>query len=913
VDGLVTTLRSVLRPGRVVSDPEELLVYECDGVPHYKARPRAVLFPESTEEVSEVLRVLAREGVPFAPRGAGTGLSGGALALGGGVQLSLSRMRRVLRVDAENRLAMVEAGVVNARVSRAAARSGLHYAPDPSSQATCTVGGNVAENAGGIHCLKYGTTVDHVIALRVVLAGGRVVELSVGPGYDLAGLFVGSEGTFGVATEVTVRLTPAAPAVRTLLADFADVDDASRAVSAVIAAGLVPAALEMVDGETIRAVEQSVFAAGLPPDAEAALLVELDGFEAGLAEEVERVRDLCVGHGARGVRLAADEAERKRLWAARKGAFGALGRVSPDLMLQDAVVPRSRLPEVLRDVGRTAARHRLRVANLFHAGDGNLHPVICYDARDADEVRRVKEAGREIVEICVRAGGTITGEHGVGLDKKDYLPLVYGEDELRAMLEVRAAFDPGGLCNPGKIIPELKGCGEGRAAVAEKGKGRKLEGGAAAPARLSSVTSLTRASSSAAPVAGAAGVFRSLADAIGESHVAEGAGGALVAEPGSFEEARAVLLAARGSGRGVVPAGTGRVAAGPNVILKTTRMARVVEHEPADLVATAEAGARLSYFNREVGRAGQWLALDPPGAGAATVGGVAAAGLAGPLGLGYGAPRAHVLGMKVLLADGRIVRAGGRVVKNVAGYDLCKLFVGSCGTLGAILELTFRLRPRPARDATLLVSGGGWRELLDAARAVVNAHLRPVSAELISPALAGRLDLPHTKGRPSLLLRFDGSAPAVGYQLASAVEVVRGHAAGCDAEVLTDGARVWARLSDYVPPEEDALVWRAGVLPTRLGGFLSEVEESGGLAWQACAGDGRVRVYGTREAFAPLPGLREAARSAGGWLVVERAPAELKQGFDPWGLADDTAFLMRRLKQQLDPAGVFSPGRYFSV
>ncbi|HWS55761.1 MAG TPA: FAD-binding protein, partial [Pyrinomonadaceae bacterium] len=304
MDQLVTHLRGLTGRDRVISDPEELLVYECDGVPHYKARPRAVVFPASTEEVAAVMRALSEARVAHAPRGAGTGLSGGALAVGGGVQLSLARMRRVLKVDAENLLAVVEAGVVNSQVSRAAARFGLHYAPDPSSQATCTVGGNVAENAGGIHCLKYGTTVDHVLGLKVVLSDGRVVELGgaggEAAGYDLAGLFVGSEGTFGVATEATLRLTPVAPSVRTLLADFASLDDASRAVSAVVAAGIIPAALEMVDGETIRAVERSVFAAGLPADAEAALLVELDGFEAGLDAEVGRVRALCVGHGARG-------------------------------------------------------------------------------------------------------------------------------------------------------------------------------------------------------------------------------------------------------------------------------------------------------------------------------------------------------------------------------------------------------------------------------------------------------------------------------------------------------------------------------------------------------------------------------------------------------------------------------------
>ena len=946
MDQLVTHLRGLTGRDRVISDPEELLVYECDGVPHYKARPRAVVFPASTEEVAAVMRALSEARVAHAPRGAGTGLSGGALAVGGGVQLSLARMRRVLKVDAENLLAVVEAGVVNSQVSRAAARFGLHYAPDPSSQATCTVGGNVAENAGGIHCLKYGTTVDHVLGLKVVLSDGRVVELGgaggEAAGYDLAGLFVGSEGTFGVATEATLRLTPVAPSVRTLLADFASLDDASRAVSAVVAAGIIPAALEMVDGETIRAVERSVFAAGLPADAEAALLVELDGFEAGLDAEVGRVRALCVGHGARGVRLAGDEAERRRLWAARKGAFGALGRVSPDLMLQDAVVPRSRLPEVLAEVGRTAARHRLRVANLFHAGDGNLHPVICYDARRPEEVRRVQEAGREIMQACVRAGGTITGEHGVGLDKKDYLPLVFSDDDLRAMLEVRAAFDPAGLCNPGKVIPALGGCGEGRAVADEKsrgGKGKAREakgegrngagpaGEEAAPASRTPAPTLPAgpppAPGSLTAVAPADRVFASLAALVGEEHVGRGDedGAALVVSPASAEEAREVVLAARGSGWGVVPAGAGlwldagRAPSSPRVILKTTRMARVVEHAPADLVMTVEAGVALGELNREAGRAGQWLPLDPPGAGAATAGGVAATGLAGPLGLGFGPPRGYALGMRTLLADGRVVRAGGRVVKNVAGYDLCKLFAGSHGTLGVILELTFRLRPRPEREATLVARDRSWARLYGAGRAVVAERLQPAAAELLSPGLADAAGVHVRACDFALLLRFAGTEAAVEHQLAKARETVGGVASGAEMETLSGDAPVWSKLSDYAARGDHALAWRAGVLPSRLGELLAKLEErrpgaARPLAWHAGVGDGRVRVFEPAERFSSALGLRGAAREAGGSLVVERATGELKRRADVWGLTDSSAFLMKRIKERLDPSNLFSPGRF---
>src|SRR2546427_3632764 len=467
-DALIEELREIVGEENVLSEPEELLVYECDGLPQHKHPPRAVVSPNSTEETAEVLELLQDEGISFAPRGAGTGLSGGALAINRGVVIELARMRRLLRIDTENRLAVVQTGLVNAQLSRAVAPYGLYYVPDPSSQPACTIGGNIAENAGGIHCLKYGTTTDHVVGARVVLSDGSIVDLDVdAPGYDLLGVFVGSEGTFGIATEATVKLMPIPPAVRTLLADFTDVDDASRAVSAVIAAGMLPAALEMMDNAIIRAVEASVFAAGLPVDAQAVLLVELDGIEAGIDDEAEKAAGILKSYGARSVKSATDENERKKLWAARKGAFGAVGRLSPDIMIQDAVVPRSRLPEVLAETYRIGAQYHLQLANVFHAGDGNLHPLICFDLRRGDDLERVRQAGREIMETCVRAGGSITGEHGVGLDKSAYLPLIFSEDDMDAMLRVRTAFDPTGLCNPGKIIPLPRGCGEARAVATQ--------------------------------------------------------------------------------------------------------------------------------------------------------------------------------------------------------------------------------------------------------------------------------------------------------------------------------------------------------------------------------------------------------------------------------------------------------------
>ena len=455
---LIEGLAGIVGPRHVRTAPAERLTYARDGLPTYSRLPGVVVLPGTRDEVVAVLRLLAAHRVPFVPRGAGTGLSGGALANGDAVLIVLTRCSRIFKIDPKNRVAVVEPGVVNARLSAAAAPHGLHYAPDPSSQTACTIGGNVAENAGGPHCLKYGVTATHILALEVVLADGRVLELGSPGGEpwgpDLVGLFVGSEGNFGVATRITVRLLPQPRAVRTLLADFGSLRTAGEAVSAVIASGIVPAALEMMDQSCIRAVEDSVYAAGYPRDAAAVLLVELDGTsEAAVAADAETVEATLRAHGARSVRTAADVAERERLWLGRKKAFGAMGRLSRDLVVQDAVVPRSALPDVLETIGRIAAEYRLTVSNVFHAGDGNLHPNISFDGRVPGLKARVDAASGEIMAACIAAGGTITGEHGVGLDKLRYMPLIFDAESLAAMRAVRRVFDPDERTNPGKVVP----------------------------------------------------------------------------------------------------------------------------------------------------------------------------------------------------------------------------------------------------------------------------------------------------------------------------------------------------------------------------------------------------------------------------------------------------------------------------
>jgi glycolate oxidase subunit GlcD len=466
---IISQLRDIVGKNGVAVDESELLVYECDAIAMHKARPLAVVFPQNTDETSRVVKLLYDNRIPFGPRGAGTGLSSGALALGceenqRSVTIEMARMNRILEIDYANRRAVVQPGVINIRLSQAVAARSYHYAPDPSSQNACTIGGNVAENAGGPHCLKYGATTNHILGLEVVLPTGEVINLGGDGadtiGYDLVGTFVGSEGTFGITTKITIRLSRQPQSVITLLADFLDLNDASRAVSTIIAAGILPAALEMIDKVTINAVEDSIYSAGYPRDAAACLIVELDGLRAGLEAQAKRASDICLQNRARSVRAALSEDERKKLWAGRKGAFGALGRVSPDLFVQDAVVPRTKLPEVLAGFYAIGARYGLRLSTVFHAGDGNLHPNINFDGRDADEVSRVMAASREIMKLCVDAGGSITGEHGVGADKIDYMPMIFNQASLDAMLAVKEVFNPLGLCNPGKAVPTQKMCKE---------------------------------------------------------------------------------------------------------------------------------------------------------------------------------------------------------------------------------------------------------------------------------------------------------------------------------------------------------------------------------------------------------------------------------------------------------------------
>ncbi len=472
MEALARELRPLLGEHGFLLRPEHTLPYECDGSTAWRNAPHAVALPRSTAEVAAVVRACSAAEVPFTARGAGTGLSGGATPVEGGVVISLAAMRRILHLDPEGRTARCQTGVVNLEISRAAEPFGLFFAPDPSSQSACTLGGNIAENSGGPHCFKLGATTSHILAATVVLDDGEVVELSGdAAGYDLLGLFVGSEGTLGIATEATVRLLPLPETVETLLAPFVGLVPACEAVSRIVAAGVVPVAMEMLDAAAIRVVEAGV-GAGYPQDAGAVLLLELDGAERTVARqrgEVERILGNC---GALEIRAAQTAEERELLWLGRKRAFGAMGRISTDLYVQDGVVPRSALPEAIAEVERIGKRYRLRIANVFHAGDGNLHPCISYDGRDPAERARVLQASHELLSLCIRLGGALSGEHGIGIEKRDALDLMFGEDDIEAMRRVRDCWNRRGLLNPGKIFPVRSGCGEAAPAAAAVLPGR---------------------------------------------------------------------------------------------------------------------------------------------------------------------------------------------------------------------------------------------------------------------------------------------------------------------------------------------------------------------------------------------------------------------------------------------------------
>ena len=812
-------VRLRLGPGAAVTDPAELIPYEIDAGQD-RATPDGVVFPRSAAELAELVRIAREHRVVLVPRAAGTSLSGGPIAAVGGVVVAFSRMARVLSIDPVGRRATVEPCVINLELSARLAPERLFYPPDPASQRASTIGGNVSENAGGPHCFKYGVTTTYVQALELVLPSGETAR-SGGPAfdypeYDFTGLLTGSEGTLAFITSATVRAVRAPPAVMVMMAVFETLGTAAESVSEIIARGLVPAALEMMDRPITRAVEDYVHA-GLP-DAEAILIVEIDGHAASLDAQASVLREICEKHGATEIRIAREQAERDRIWFARKSAAGAIARLAPAYYLQDGTVPRSRLGELMARVEQVGKSYGLSICNVFHAGDGNLHPLILFDPENPEQASKVVAASRDILEKCIEVGGNITGEHGVGVEKILEMKMQFTPGEIQVMREVKQVFDPEDRCNPSKILPEVAPDPAEWAPRAE------------APASL---------------------------------------------EPESTAEVAAILRRRQAERAPIGIAGT---RTGPDV-LSLRRMTRVVEYAPQDLYLRVQAGMTLRELQEFVGRDGLWWPVPHPWP-EATVGGMVAANWNGPARFRLGAIRDLVLGGVVVLPDGRDVRVGGKVVKNVAGYDMTKLHVGARGTLGVISELNLKLAARPA----------AWRAIGATVKDGVSVALRAFQESLVASSILvfGSRVVVTALGHPA----------DVEEELRALGEVLPGA-----APIEQTGEALWSEWLRRAA-ESDRVLLRIGVPNRRLGEIVTNdaledfvADAAAGVVWATCSRPERIA------------GLQQLARAAEGYAAVLRAPASLRLT-DPSGYRPSLGGYMEKLRRRWDPAGILNPDRF---
>ncbi len=633
-DALLKQLKSILDPDGLLTDPASMFVYSYDGAVD-KTLPGAVALPRSAEQVAAVVKAAHDAGVPFVARGAGTNLCGGAIPKENGVVIHLARLNKIISIDKERRRAWVEPGVINLHLQKELAPLGLFYAPDPASQKASTLGGNVGTNAGGPHCLKYGVTTHHVTGLEVVLPDGEMVKVSIDdPGPDLTGLFVGSEGTLGIVTKIEVKLLPVPEDVQTLLVSFFMMEAAVQTVTDIVTAGIIPTTLEIMDRTTIAAVEAFVHA-GYPLDAEAVLLIEVDGDKAATARAVEKIREICRKNDCGEIRQAKDEAEREKLWEGRRGSYPAMARLGPNVLVEDGVVPRQLLPEAVRRIRAIAAREKLRMGLIAHAGDGNLHPNIVFDERDVEETRRVKAAGYEMLKVCVDLGGSISGEHGIGIDKREAMRWLFTPSTLHFFRGLKRAFDPDNFCNPEKLIPDAKG----EKSVPWK-SGPLPERGGLRPVKLDDLRDIL-----------------------------------FTAE----KQKRPLYVQGVGTKKLLVPEGA--------FTLKTDALTRVVDHDRSNFTLTVEAGASPVELAAVLKSAGQYLHLGGHG----SLGGILSTRSSRAPSL-----RDQVIGLKVVLPGGELLDLGAKVMKNVAGYDAQKLFLGAWGTLGVIVQVTLRLWPFPA-------------------------------------------------------------------------------------------------------------------------------------------------------------------------------------------------------------------------
>lgn len=839
-------LTKLFNKRQLATDKVELITYEVDAG-FDRGKPDGVFYPESTADVSRIMRWASEQQAPLIARGAGTGLSGGAVAEHGGIIVEFARMNRILDLDVTGRSAVVEAGVVNLLLDGEAKRCGLYFPPDPSSQRSSLLGGNIGENSGGPHCFKYGVTTNYVTGLEVVLAGGHVVQLG-GPAfdypeYDFCGVMVGSEGTLGIVTKAFVRLIGNPPGVKTLMVAFDSLEQAGRAVSAVIAAGLVPATLEMMDKKIMGMIE-AYSGAGLPVAAEAGLIVEIDGYPASLDGQIEEVADLLTAHGGHTLRIAQSEEERQKIWYGRKSAAGAMSRLSPSFYLVDVTVPRSRLADMLTAVNAVCDRHQLTAGHVFHAGDGNLHPLILCDDRDQALMERVFAACDEIIQLCVERKGSITGEHGVGIEKRRYMPAMYSGAELAAMLDLKAIFDPNTLLNPGKVFPDT-------------------------------VPAATYAKS----VAPSDKVFA----------------------PSTVEEAAASLAALTAQGKRVQISSQPQRVNTDTCQLSTAKLRGIHAFAPDDLYVAVGAGTPLAELQAFLAERQLQTALVSPWP-EATVGGLIATNINAPLRMRYGGVRDNLLSTTVALADGRVVQTGRVVVKNVAGYDLTKLLVGSHGTLGVMADATLKLMPQPRARQTLAIP------VTDRAQGLMWAttllpHLLVASGLVLCPGplTGGAITTPY-----ALVVTSEGVAEDVASEVALLAQRLRAAGAPPPTPLPHSSTALWARFVGSV--SADQLLSRSGLPVQQLADYLNSVGTQPHTTWFLDIAHGLAYATTTptddQQARQWLTALRQPALARQGYSLLMQSPIGLSDQLDPWGYPATSLPLMRQLKTRWDPQGI---------
>jgi glycolate oxidase subunit GlcD len=826
-----------------------------------KGTPSVVVFPSNTNEASQVVRALHQAGIPFVPRGFGTNLSGGTVLSSGGVVICLSRLNRILSISPKSRFAVVQPGVTNLELQNALAPMGFFYAPDPASQKVATLGGNVGENSGGPRCLKYGVTTNHVLGMEVIIYNGDRIRIGGPaydpPGYDLRGVLVGSEGTLGIVTEVTVHILPLPESIITLLAIYNDIADAARSVSDIISAGIVPTTLEMMDAPIIKAVEDS-YACGYPRDAAAVLIIEVEGLSAGLKEQAAQISERCRYNNCGDIREAKDKAERNRLWEGRRGAFGAVARLAPNYLVNDCTVPRTKLPEALARVAEITKKYNFEHGNVFHAGDGNLHPLIFFDARDSDQLKRVKKAGWEIMEACVQLGGTITGEHGVGLEKMEAMRLVFSELDFEAQRAIQQAFDPENLLNPGKVIPKPD----------QKVETTDLKYPEEIPTVLDSRQPR-----------------KEIADKI----------------------QRAIL-----KGNTLLPTGCGtfrhfgNLSIGSLEFLDSSDLNGIIEFDPGNQVITVEAGMSLKALQRQLASKNQWLPIRPPFSLAShSIGGLIALSACGPERMHHGAPRDLVLGLGFINGNGQRISTGGKVVKNVAGYDMTRLMVGSAGTLGIITEVTCRIATIPERCAAI-DANGSLDGCATIASEIIKLNLSPIFV----------VTIPETKESPDItqwswkmIVGFEGFTKTVKHQLETFGMILKNgglHVKGHKDYDIQDGI-----FSDiYQDLDQSSFILRADVPLEAVADYVKALEGQTADAIKLLDfGCGRILA-----GFEDIPDnawtkICELSVQFGGHVLMEKAPDTFKEKHDVFGFARPEWKIMHRIKAAMDPHNIFAPGR----